>query len=110
MPLTPPLRQVGSLKDNSKGCRGVGIRWAQGMPAIIHGDNTNKLAAGAHNNSLEPGETRLLLNSNQEPGASHLLLLNSNRLLHPMVAVVHHSRPPPLIPGHFLHLHNKETS
>src|SRR5438046_2742072 len=80
MPISLPLRQAGSLKGNSKGCRVAGIKRARGVLAIMHGDNSNKLAVGAHHNnsSRGAGAHRLLHNSSRVPGA-HSLLLNSSR-------------------------------
>src|SRR4051794_4731159 len=73
MPISPALRQAGSLKGNSKGCRVAGIKRARGVLAIMHGDNSNNRVAGAHhhNSSRVAGAHSLLLNSNRVAGAHH---------------------------------------
>ena len=80
MPISPPLRQAGSLKGNSKGCRVAGIKRARGVLAIMHGDNSNKLAARAHhhNSSLVAGAYSLLLHNNLVAGVRKPTL-SSNR-------------------------------
>ena len=82
MPISPALRQAGSLKGNSKGCQKAGIKWARGVLAIMHGDNSNNRVAGTHhhNSSLEPGVRKPPLNSNQPiPGVARVPPSNNLR-------------------------------
>ena len=73
MPISPALRQAGSLKGNSKGCRVAGIKRARGVLAIMHGDNSNNRVAGTHHlsSNLVAGVRKPPLNGNQPiPGVA----------------------------------------
>src|SRR2546426_263692 len=97
MLIGPPLRQAGSLKGNSQGCRETGIKQAWEVQAIMHGDNSNKLAARAHhhNRSLVAGAYSLLLHNNLVAGVRKPTL-SSNR---PILGVARVSPSNNLRPG-----------
>src|SRR5712691_9242307 len=90
---SPVVRQVGSLKGNSRRCQVDGIKPVWGVLPIMHGDSSSSPVPGVHlNNSPVPGARKLPLSSNrQAPGARKLLLSNN---LRPGVtrAPVHHRR------------------
>src|SRR5438270_36377 len=113
MPRSPVVRQLGSLKGNSRRCQVDGIKPVWGVLPIVHGDSSSSPVPGALNNSsLAPGVRSLLLsssspapgalnNSSPAPGVRSLLLsssspvpgapkppLNSSKRLPPMEGAV----------------------
>src|SRR5947207_1716424 len=68
MPISPVVRQVGSLKGNSRRCQVVGIKPVWGGLPIMHGDSSSSPVPGVHlNSSPAPGVRSLLLSSSSSP-------------------------------------------
>src|SRR5437868_8553065 len=73
MPISPVVRQVGSLKGNSRRCQVDGIKPVWEVLPIVHGDSSS---------SPVPGVRSLLLSSSSPaPGVRSLLLSSSRPLL-----------------------------
>ena len=81
MPISPAVRQVGSLKGNSRRCQVDGIKPVWGVLPIMHGDSSSSPVPGALNNSSPvPGVRSLLLSSSSSPvPGARKLPLSSNR-------------------------------
>src|SRR5437588_11378084 len=95
MPISPVVRQVGSLKGNSRRCQVDGIKPVWGGLPIVHGDSSSSPVPGVHlNSSLAPGVRSLLLNNNSPVPGARSLLLNNNSPAHGALSLLLSSSSP----------------